>query len=185
MCENVSCNIRDPKKLLQCSKCKMVQCMRAYTQCIYGISYVDCCREHQVADWPKHKEECSVFSRVGMSAIFYTDEDMLAKYPLKAVDPLKIGSDSNKIRPPEGSHCCTLLCHLHDNHDKLCYTPCCGNILCDNEDKSKVSTAAMYPRDFCIRSHKKYTLCGWHSTKMEDDGLMGDVCVGSDDVIII
>ncbi|PNH13007.1 hypothetical protein TSOC_000005 [Tetrabaena socialis] len=62
-CEAPGCEARG-EALLKCSACRMV--------CY-------CSQEHQRADWRAHKSECAVFRRLGMTARFYTDEQILAR----------------------------------------------------------------------------------------------------------
>lgn len=64
-----------------------------------------------------------MFARLGMSATFYTDAEMLAKYPIKSVDPLgpeKMQQEKRKLpSPPSGSRCGIEYCRGHDNKEKL------------------------------------------------------------------
>lgn len=141
-----------------------------------GCRFVQyCCKEHQTADWKNHKEECKVFKRVAISCgQYYTDEMMLKLYPLRNGN---VRHDYDE-RPPKNAHCCIMYCYDKPKKSKLCYAPCCGGILCDNADQYQLMS---YSRDFCSRSHERYTLCGAHGVEdFCDDSLDWRVCPGCD-----
>jgi len=58
----------------------------------------------------------------------------------------KNGSDSPK-------------CGLCGNKGKLTKTECCGQWICDDEDKYVLFS---YARNICHLNHRRYTLCGYH-----------------------
>ncbi|HXH81510.1 MAG TPA: hypothetical protein VNN07_01125 [Candidatus Tectomicrobia bacterium] len=45
---------------------------------------------------------------------------------------------------------------------ELTRTHCCGQWICDDEDKYVMFS---YARNSCSRNHRRYTLCGYHSTE--------------------
>ena len=50
-------------------------------------------------------------------------------------------------------------CGLCGRTKKLTRTLCCGNLICDDEDKYVMFS---YARNSCHRNHDRYTLCAWH-----------------------
>lgn len=50
-------------------------------------------------------------------------------------------------------------CALCGKSKKLTRTACCGNLICDDEDKY---VAFSYARNSCHRNHDRYTLCAYH-----------------------
>jgi len=50
-------------------------------------------------------------------------------------------------------------CGLCGKAGKLIRTECCGNWICDDEDKY---VAFSYARNSCHRNHWRFTLCGFH-----------------------
>ena len=54
---------------------------------------------------------------------------------------------------------CCGLCGATDNLTK---TECCGQWICDDEDQYQLFS---YARNSCSRNHRRYTLCGHHSTE--------------------
>lgn len=53
-------------------------------------------------------------------------------------------------------------CGLCGKKSKLTRTECCGQWICDDEDKYVVFS---YAQDSCHRNHRRYTLCGYHHTE--------------------
>ena len=45
---------------------------------------------------------------------------------------------------------------------KLTKTKCCGQWICDDEDKYVLFS---YARNSCHRNHRRYTLCGYHDAE--------------------
>lgn len=50
-------------------------------------------------------------------------------------------------------------CGLCGKMRKLAKTECCGNWICDDEDKYVMFS---YATNSCHRNHRRYTLCGFH-----------------------
>jgi len=53
-------------------------------------------------------------------------------------------------------------CGLCGKTKKLTKTECCGQWICDDEDKYVLFS---YARNSCYRNHRRYTLCGYHHTE--------------------
>jgi hypothetical protein len=53
-------------------------------------------------------------------------------------------------------------CGLCGKTKKLTKTECCGQWICDDEDKYVLFS---YERNSCYRNHRRYTLCGHHHTE--------------------
>jgi hypothetical protein len=53
-------------------------------------------------------------------------------------------------------------CGLCGATDKLTKTVCCGQWICDDEDQYVLFS---YARNSCSRNHRRFTLCGHHSTE--------------------
>jgi hypothetical protein len=53
-------------------------------------------------------------------------------------------------------------CGLCGKTRKLTKTACCGNWICDDQDKYVIFT---YARNSCYRNHSRYTLCAYHHTE--------------------
>ena len=56
-------------------------------------------------------------------------------------------------------------CGLCGKTGKLTKTECCGNLICDDEDKYVLFS---YARNSCYRNHRRYTLCGYHHSEGHD-----------------
>ena len=50
-------------------------------------------------------------------------------------------------------------CGLCGKARKLARTECCGQWICDDEDRYVMFS---YARNSCSRNHRRYTLCGYH-----------------------
>jgi len=50
-------------------------------------------------------------------------------------------------------------CALCGKNKKLTRTECCGQWICNDEDKYVLFS---YARNSCHRNHRRYTLCGYH-----------------------
>lgn len=61
---------------------------------------------------------------------------------------------SKKIKPEDKPRC-----GLCGKTKKLMKTECCGNWICDDQDKYILFS---YARNSCARNHNRYTLCGFH-----------------------
>ncbi|MBU4257466.1 hypothetical protein KJ586_03610 [Patescibacteria group bacterium] len=53
-------------------------------------------------------------------------------------------------------------CGLCGKRKKLVKTDCCGNWICDDEDKYALFS---YARNSCSRNHRRFTLCGHHNAE--------------------
>ena len=53
-------------------------------------------------------------------------------------------------------------CGLCGKTRKLTRTGCCGRWICDDEDTYVLFS---YARNSCSRNHRRYTLCGYHSSE--------------------
>lgn len=53
-------------------------------------------------------------------------------------------------------------CGLCGKTENLTRTECCGNWICDDEDKYVLFS---YATNSCHRNHRRYTLCGYHHTE--------------------
>jgi hypothetical protein len=53
-------------------------------------------------------------------------------------------------------------CGLCGKSRKLTKTDCCGNWICDDQDKYVIFS---YARNSCYRNHNHYTLCAYHHTE--------------------
>ncbi|MGH2362116.1 MAG: hypothetical protein ACRDGM_16440 [bacterium] len=53
-------------------------------------------------------------------------------------------------------------CGLCGKTRKLTRTECCGHWICDDEDSYVIFS---YARNSCFRNHRRYTLCGYHSSE--------------------
>lgn len=74
-------------------------------------------------------EECKVFRRLGIHATFYTDEDMLRRFPLRP--PAQFGGNSNRggdddDEVPPGAECA--LCGKDDKQEDMTRTRCCNQV---------------------------------------------------------
>ncbi len=135
-CEYVSCT--STTNLKQCQSCHFVQY---------------CSKDHLLADMDIHDKDCDALARVNFKPIYYTDEEMLAKYPLQTRKSKRELKRLNKRKNLKEMGCC--ICGEHE--DDMTITDCCGLPICDTEDSYQMFS---YSRDICPRSHSKYTHCG-------------------------
>lgn len=56
-------------------------------------------------------------------------------------------------------------CGLCGRRAKLTKTPCCGQWICDDNDKYVLFS---YARNSCWRNHVRFTLCGYHDAEGHD-----------------
>jgi hypothetical protein len=61
-------------------------------------------------------------------------------------------------------------CGLCGKTGKLTKTECCGQWICDDEDKYIIFS---YATNSCSRNHRRFTLCGYHHTE-EHEGSWKD-----------
>jgi len=114
-----------------------------------------CSPDHQKDDWQQHKEECKVFRCIGLHAAFYRDADMLARFPLKPPPADRFNSRQRIPAAPAGASCA--LCLKGPPEVAMTTTCCCLQPVCDTEGEYQLMS---YSREFCPRSHNRYTLCG-------------------------
>ena len=139
-CEHDGCDASE--NLMKCSGCSMV---------------MYCGREHQSADWSSHKGDCKVFQRNKVKGFFYTDEDMMSRF---------------RMRPPGSKVASSLprdscgICYSSPGEKPMTITECCRHPICDTEANYQMFS---YSREFCSRSHRRYTLCGNHGVESSCD----------------
>eukprot|EP01029_Cantina_marsupialis_P004273 TRINITY_DN1430_c0_g2_i4.p1 TRINITY_DN1430_c0_g2~~TRINITY_DN1430_c0_g2_i4.p1 ORF type:complete len:252 (-),score=47.48 TRINITY_DN1430_c0_g2_i4:595-1350(-) len=114
--------------------------------CIYY-----CSKEHQASDWPRHKIECKHISSLSIHGKSYLTEKELEKYPLGCF-PLYSSMEEAESKGEK-------VCVICGSKRNLTLTGCCGVPVCNNEDEYEMFSRS---RDFCIRNHSRYTLCGYH-----------------------
>jgi len=56
-------------------------------------------------------------------------------------------------------------CGLCGSTENLTKTECCGNWICDDEDRYVMFS---YARNSCSRNHRRFTLCGGHHAEGHD-----------------
>jgi len=101
-----------------------------------------CCLEHQKQHWATHKPDCKKLQEMHLWAKFYDAKKQLEQNP--------IGNLQLKTEQKQCGICGA-------SNRRLKRTHCCKNWVCDNEDQYQLMS---YSRDFCSRSHDRYTLCG-------------------------
>ncbi|KAG2482939.1 hypothetical protein HYH03_018164 [Edaphochlamys debaryana] len=93
---------------------------------------------------------------------------MLARFPLRPHAPLCWSDPRAASRaggpPPAGARCA--LCNKGAGEVRLMHTPCCAQVVCDNAEEYQLMS---YSREFCSRSHERYTLCGYHGLERHCD----------------
>ncbi|ORZ39623.1 hypothetical protein BCR44DRAFT_52903 [Catenaria anguillulae PL171] len=136
-CEYPDCTA-PARTLRTCTGCEMVRY---------------CSPEHQKADWNAHKRDCKTFSRLGITASFYSDEEMLAKHPIRTRAEL---AHWFRTAAQVGSKC--EICGVDDGEVDMILTDCCGATVCDSEDDLSGANR-------CPRYHERYTLCGYHGVE--------------------
>jgi len=109
-----------------------------------------CSKEHQAQDWPRHKPDCKHLRGSGLLRKYFLTVDELEKYPLGCF-PIR--------DPPSGAKLSCFICGAGGSEVKLGRTDCCNLPVCDNEEEYQMFS---YSRDFCKRSHSRYTSCGFH-----------------------
>ncbi len=65
------------------------------------------------------------------------------------------GNSENQAGPAGGGKACGLC----GKKSRLTRTECCGQWICDDEDKYVIFS---YARNSCHRNHRRFTLCGSH-----------------------
>ena len=107
-----------------------------------------CSREHQATMWEQHKVECRHLASLRLVSLPYSPEEELAAHPLGSFDSLEAARLDTKCG----------LCG-ETRKDLLEVTECCGLTLCNREDEYEMMS---YSREFCSRSHRRYSGCGYH-----------------------
>lgn len=180
----------DLNELKMCASCSMV---------------VYCSKEHQRDDWDIHKKDCKVFRRLNIQACFYIDAVILVKYPLlvnnatdtTTMNPTTGTQEQDDDDDEETNDACDdddeadasidendtcKLCSKGWSDVRLKRTYCCKQVVCNNEDEYQMFS---YSRQFCNRSHSRYTLCGYHGNEREckkhRDWRLCTECVKCDD----
>ncbi|CAG9461830.1 unnamed protein product [Pedinophyceae sp. YPF-701] len=115
-----------------------------------------CSTECQKSDWPRHKKECKHIARLGLWGCPFTDEQMLARQPLGTAG---VADAPARDGPRE--------CGICGRTSPLKRTACCGEWVCDRDDEYELMS---YSREFCHRSHERYTICGTHHSDRNHRG---------------
>eukprot|EP01026_Neomeris_dumetosa_P063973 TRINITY_DN6075_c0_g1_i9.p3 TRINITY_DN6075_c0_g1~~TRINITY_DN6075_c0_g1_i9.p3 ORF type:complete len:338 (+),score=11.11 TRINITY_DN6075_c0_g1_i9:22-1035(+) len=139
-CEYEGCDVQ--QGLTTCDQCGMVQY---------------CSEQHREQDLDQHGNHCNVFRDLGIRAKFYTDEEMLRRFPIKHTEE-KLGKKCRICgvrKTKQGSR-------SNSTRRDLMLSRCCGLTVCDTEDEYVLFS---YSRDICPRSHDRYTLCGYHGVE--------------------
>jgi len=71
----------------------------------------------------------------------------------------KKGADKPKAPRKSPAAATKPRCGLCGKTRKLTQTECCGQWICDDENKYELFS---YARNSCHRNHRRYTLCGFH-----------------------
>lgn len=110
-----------------------------------------CGREHQAQDWDRHKLDCKTLRTTGsfLQPRFYVPSRELEKYPLQC---FPVSSDASNTKK-------CFICHSGESEVDITFTSCCNLPVCDNSHEYQMFS---YSRDFCERSHSRYTACGRH-----------------------
>lgn len=132
-----------------------------------------CGKDHQVRDWPRHKLDCKALKKKSdwLHPKAFTTQNELAKYPL--------GCFPVENKHPDTVTLKCFVCHATPSEVNLGFTPCCNMPICDNEFEYEICS---YSRDYCMRSHMRYTMCyTHHEEKHEGDWRECEQCNANDD----
>ena len=110
-----------------------------------------CSSKCQREDWKRHKVECAHMKSLGLWGLVFDPDEELARYPT-----LEKRRTKNTKDPPIGPDD---FCGICGGKENLELTECCGNVICNKEDDYQLGS---FSREFCIRSHRRYTTCGCH-----------------------
>lgn len=144
-CEVPGCSKRG-EDVKVCSKC----------QCAYY-----CGREHQAEDWKRHKLDCKALKKASdyLQPRSFLPSRELEKYPIGCFPvPSSTNSTEVKANAKAGGAKC-FVCHSSSLEVDITYTECCNLPVCDNSHEYQMMS---YSRDFCQRSHDRYTSCASH-----------------------
>ncbi|KAG5177573.1 hypothetical protein JKP88DRAFT_332136 [Tribonema minus] len=122
-----------------------------------------CSSAHQTEDWARHKKECKHLAKLGLWGCTYDE----AKESANTLQPAAAAADADattlflysegtllpelRPNPPE--------CGICGRTEPLSLTPCCQNLICNRQHEYELFS---YSREFCDRSHDRYTACGFH-----------------------
>lgn len=95
-------------ELLRCSRCQLV---------------FNCCKEHQVEDFERHKVECKMLSKLDVKPKPFSDPKSLEKYPIGCHPFAQDAFDKEKCQ----------VCGAKNAEATLGYTPCFNILMCDND----------------------------------------------------
>lgn len=109
-----------------------------------------CGREHQKADWARHKKDCKHLSKSGLRRKYFEPVKELAKYPIGCF-PLP--------DPQQDAPLACFVCGATPDEVNIGFTECCNVPVCDNEEEYEMFS---FSRDHCMRSHSRYTACAFH-----------------------
>lgn len=112
-----------------------------------------CGKEHQTEDWPRHKKDCNHLKNSELRRIYFDADTQLEKYPIGCF-PLP--------DPPADAVLSCFVCGAKSEEVKIGFTECCNAPVCDNEEEYRMSSSS---EDFCLRTHRRFTLCGHHNAE--------------------
>ncbi|CAM9428689.1 unnamed protein product [Sphacelaria rigidula] len=161
-CEGPSCTSgAECDTLKRCSRCTLV---------------MYCCRACQVEDYKRHKVECTHLAELGLWGLTF-DASELEHFPLRTA-PMTDREEAAEI--PRDAVCG--VCGDNDN-GRVTRSRCCGMVICDKQEDYQMFS---YSREFCDRSHDRYTRCGSHSTERHraPDWRSCEECKGEDGTVV-
>lgn len=122
------------------------------SKCKQCTTVMYCSRECQKRHWPEHKVECAHLAKLGMWGQPYPVPVDDQTCPASAIDALQ----PETLQPQnDRCNCCGATGPLQT-------TECCGLKVCKYQpDQYELGS---YSRDFCARSHERYSRCGDHDS---------------------
>ena len=139
-------------------RCEVIGCdkegkndIRGCTRC--GLAFY-CGKDHQLQDWPRHKLDCNAIRKMDCNIVAktYTPSKELEKFPIGC---FPLSREAKGSATPKKC----FICHAAAPEVELVYTECCNMSVCDNTHEYQMMS---YARDFCHRSHMRYTHCSAH-----------------------
>jgi len=107
-----------------------------------------CGKEHQQADWDRHKKECKFLAKHPVARPKpFSPTESLQKYPIGCY-PFENATNER----------CSI-CGSTAAEVQLGYTECCNIRVSDNAHEYQMFS---YDRSHCMRSHDRYTACASH-----------------------